>query len=930
MIAGGWIALVAAPRERARFLAHWRDQLSAVADDRKAALDRWVFERFADATVMATNPDVSALAGGAATMPPTAARRERAVARATALLDAVLTDYGYRSVLILDRGGRTLLARGAALTPALACPELAAAAAGGQPLTDACLYAGTVPVVEVAAPIYATSSVEPSGVVVLIRDPVKWLYPFLQHQAVLSETAETLLVRRVGAAAEFITPLRHRPDPPMTFRRPLDHPGAFAATLAGQSLLTEAHDYRGVTVLAATRPVAGVPWAMIVKVDRAEALAGFRQWLRTTYSLLAVLAVGLAGVGYGLWHRERRLAQEGLLAEERRLAGILENAQDAYLRVDLRGRVSMASSSAARMYGYDSGDEMVGMSAGDLYADPAERESVVDEIRARGRCHDRIGIGRRRDGSELIVSLNAQFYRNDDGEIAGTEGFVRDITERRRAEEALRVSEERYRMLFLHAPVGVLHYDATLHVTECNDRLAEILGSTRDRLIGLDINALRDTRVLPAFRAVLDGEFGVYEGPYRPTTGSAEPFATLRTAPLRDQNGTIIGGVGIVEDITDRRLLEEQLRQAQKMEAVGHLAGGVAHDFNNLLQVIASRAHLFLSQSRDPEQAVALLRELEQHIGRGAALTRQLLLFSRRETTKREPLDLNDAVRDATEILLRLLRANISLAAELASEPLPVEADRGQLQQVLMNLTLNAADAMPDGGRLVIRTAARGAAEVCLTVEDTGHGIPMEIRHRIFEPFFTTKEPGQGTGLGLSVVHGAVASHGGRIEVESTVGKGTTFRVVLPRGAARGAVETREAPETAPPPARGAGERVLVVEDEVSARDALRDVLVSLGYRVTAVGNGEEAAALSDDPPFELLLTDVMLPGSLGPQVADELTRRWPALRVILMSGYANDESVRRGVTAGRVRFLQKPFDIGALTAEVRAALDERPVSEKT
>jgi len=434
--------------------------------------------------------------------------------------------------------------------------------------------------------------------------------------------------------------------------------------------------------------------------------------------------------------------------------------------------------------------------------------------------------------------------------------------------------------------------------------------------------------VLPAIREALTGSLGVYEGPYRATTSSAEPFVSMRTAPLRSQDGTIVGGVGIVEDVTDHKLLEEELRQAQKMEAVGHLAGGVAHDFNNLLQVIASRTHLLLSQSRDPEQAVKVLRELEQHINRGASLTRQLLLFSRRETTKPELLDLNDAVLDASEMVLRLLRANISPSIELAPEALPVEADRGQLQQVLMNLALNASDAMPDGGKLVIRTSPFGEGEVCMSVEDTGQGIPDAILKRIFEPFFTTKGSSRGTGLGLSVVHGAVTKHGGRVEVASEVGKGTEFRVILPRAQKQGPASAPEVSRSLAELAAGRGERVLVVEDEAGAREGLRDVLGSVGYEVVAVGNGEEAVGLPPEQPFDLLLTDFMLPGALGPQVAQALQARWPAVKVILMSGFTDDEAVRRGVSGHTLRFLQKPFDMATLTAEVRAVLDDTPEPE--
>jgi two-component system, cell cycle sensor histidine kinase and response regulator CckA len=281
-------------------------------------------------------------------------------------------------------------------------------------------------------------------------------------------------------------------------------------------------------------------------------------------------------------------------------------------------------------------------------------------------------------------------------------------------------------------------------------------------------------------------------------------------------------------------------------------------------------------------------------------------------------------VRDVVRGLRRLIRENITVSTELAGGDLLVEADRGQLQQVLMNLTLNASDAMPNGGTLRIRTRALDGKEVAMSVEDTGHGIPEAIRESIFEPFFTTKGPGRGTGLGLSVVHGIVTSHGGRVEVESEESQGSTFRIILPRTAA-----TRTpGPEVVVPlvraPEQGKGERILVAEDEPAARDGVRQILTFLGYQVTAVESGEAAEDLPADRPFDLLLTDVMLPGMLGPQVARQMKQRWPELKVVLMSGYAEDDDVRAGVLAGQVRFLQKPFTMGTLASEMRAVLEDR------
>ena len=508
--------------------------------------------------------------------------------------------------------------------------------------------------------------------------------------------------------------------------------------------------------------------------------------------------------------------------------------------------------------------------------------------------------------------------------VARTRELTAEISERTHAESALRESEERYRQVFQRAPIGVFHYDTGLRITDCNDRFVRILRSTRERLVGLDMNTLGDGRVLPAIRQAVAAGHGDYDGPYLATTSTAELSVSIRTAPLRREDSTIVGGIGIVEDMTEHVRLEEQLRQSQKMEAVGKLAGGVAHDFNNLLQAMLSQSQIFRVHAHDAERVSAVAVELEQLINRGASLTRQLLLFSRRETVKPQQLDLNESVRTATTMLLRLVRANIALEIELAGEDLPVQADRGQIEQVLVNLVLNAADAMPDGGRLVVRTGAAGSEHVLIEVEDTGHGIPDAIRERIFDPFFTTKAVGKGTGLGLSVVHGIVSQHGGRVEVESAPGHGSTLRILLPRAEAAEGVPAEAVPPVSRELETGRGERILVVEDETGAREGVRDILALLGYEVVAVGSGEEARGLPQDAPFDLLLTDLMLPGVAGPELARGLSLRWPRLRVVRMSGYTEDDAVRDGVRGGGQRFLEKPFDIDTLAREVRAALDER------
>ena len=379
--------------------------------------------------------------------------------------------------------------------------------------------------------------------------------------------------------------------------------------------------------------------------------------------------------------------------------------------------------------------------------------------------------------------------------------------------------------------------------------------------------------------------------------------------------------VAVKEDVTALKQMEEQLRRAQRMEAVGRLAGGVAHDFNNLLQAMLGLTQLERLRGGDPATSAERLQEMEELLRRGAQLTQQLLLFSRREEPRTERFDLNDGIRESAKLLQRLLRADVTLAFELAAEPLPVEADRGQIGQVCMNLAVNAADAMPEGGTLTVRSG-RERDDVWFSVTDTGHGIPEPIRDHIFEPFFTTKGDQRGTGLGLAVVHGIVTQHGGEVEVESAVGRGATFRVMLPRRPNEGGAPAPAAGDGAALP-RGDGERVLLVEDNDAVRRAFERLLVRLGYQVTAAPSAEEAEALPAEPPYDLLLTDMVLPGLSGAALATRLRPRWPACKVIFMSGYTEDEVVRRKAAQGEERFLQKPVDLATLAREVAAALKE-------
>jgi two-component system cell cycle sensor histidine kinase/response regulator CckA len=390
---------------------------------------------------------------------------------------------------------------------------------------------------------------------------------------------------------------------------------------------------------------------------------------------------------------------------------------------------------------------------------------------------------------------------------------------------------------------------------------------------------------------------------------------------------------GVLLDYTERRTLESQLTHSQRMEALGRLAGGVAHDFNNLLTAISGYAEILIGRVPEGDRSHRAAREIGRAADRAAELTRQLLSFSRHQTVEPKVLDFNEAVADTLRMLGRLLGEDVDLRLRLGAEVGAVRADPGQLEQVVLNLCVNARDAMPGGGRLTVRTTAEtvDAGRVLpavglspgeyavLEVSDTGTGMPPEVVEHIFEPFFTTKEAGKGTGLGLATVYGVVTQAGGRVQVASALGEGTTFRVLWPRHAAvAGAAEAAAAPG----PRRGEGARVLLAEDEDAVRRLAADHLQELGYSVRAVASGQAALASAEsEGKWDLLVTDVIMPGMSGPDLGRALRRKWPDLPILFISGHTGDVLLERGAQGPGTAFLQKPFRLADLTRAVEAAL---------
>lgn len=511
---------------------------------------------------------------------------------------------------------------------------------------------------------------------------------------------------------------------------------------------------------------------------------------------------------------------------------------------------------------------------------------------------------------------------------------IGDGTDRRRTAATLREREELLRNIISHIPCGVFWKDRASIYLGCNEQVArdfglavpgEVVGLTDYELVPsseeAEISRACDRQVMETGDPLLNAE--------ETRTGPGGNQITLLTSrvPLCDPTGGPAGVLGVYLDITERKRLEEQYRQAAKMEAVGRLAGGIAHDFNNLLTVIRGNAELLLSVREGFPDEVRMVDEVRMAADRAAGLVRQLLTFSRPQSAKPRVVNLNDVVADLAGILRRLLGAVITVDVEPAAVPIPVLADRGQLEQVVMNLAVNARDAMPDGGQLRLAVGwtyapvGPAAKFARLSVADTGTGMSEEVKARIFDPFFTTKGPDKGTGLGLAVVHGIVKQAGGEVTVVSATGVGTTFYIDLPWSdhlpTRSGIPATHQAVRKVPV---GQSQPVLLVEDEDGIRALARLTLEGRGFAVTEAPDGVAALEiLSSDRIFDLVVTDMTMPGVGGQEVAGQATATQPGVRVVYMSGYVPDDS-SLAEPAGAV-FLPKPFTPAELIRAVETAL---------
>ena len=624
-----------------------------------------------------------------------------------------------------------------------------------------------------------------------------------------------------------------------------------------------------------------------------------------------------------------------------RLAAIVDSSDDAIFSMGLDDTILSWNAGAERLFGYQA-SEVIGRSRRILVPPGRTGEVAATMAKAaRGEKGEPFETQRlRKDGSLIDISLTISPMTDATGRVTGVSAIARDIGSRKQAETALRTAEERMRFALQSANVGIWDMDYVTGVFGWSGTLESqyglqpgTFGGTFDAFLA-GIHPDDRAHVLDAIdQAMRSGADFTTEHRAVWPDGTVRWLSGAGRIHVGD-HGEPVRGVGISRDVTERRALEAQYQQAQKMEAIGQLAGGVAHDFNNLLTIILGNCEVALEDFIPDDRCQDALSEIQKAGVSAAALTRQLLALSRNEIIAPTLLDLNVVLAGMQAMLRRLIREDVEVVLGLRPELAPVNADRGQMEQVILNLAVNARDAMPKGGTLTIEIAnveldehyakthvgVTSGAYVALTVTDTGAGMTPEVQARLFEPFFTTKEIGKGTGLGLATVHGIVSQSGGSVRVTSQLGRGTSFHVYLPYADAAALRADGPAPVAR---ARSGGETVLLVEDADGLRVLATRLLERLGYTVLVAANADQALQVFEEAPsIDVILTDVVMPGGSGSELTRRLVERRPALRVIYMSGYTDETIVHHGVLEPGIAFLEKPFSSETLGRKIREVLD--------
>jgi len=637
---------------------------------------------------------------------------------------------------------------------------------------------------------------------------------------------------------------------------------------------------------------------------------------------------------------------------------LLETLPDAIVAVDPAGTIVQVNSQTQELFGYDR-DELIGQKVEMLVPENYRhehhhhRENFAQTPKTRRMGAGLDLYGRRRNGSEFPVEISLSPVSTEHGIFVLS--AIRDISDRKKIEEELRraheelyqktveqLGESRSRLALIidSSEDAIISKGLDGTITSWNKGAERIYGYTPEEVIGKNISLLAPTdhpdEIPEILRKIARGESVEHDESVRVTKDGRHLDVSISVSPLRDAKGDIVGASAIERDITAQKRAEGQVHQSQKMEAIGRLAGGVAHDFNNILGIINACAE-FLRDRLDPAaESSQYVENIKKSIERGSSLTRQLLTFSRSSVIQPRVLDLNERLKDVSKLLRPLMGDDVEILIMSKSPTAVVEADPGQLDQIVVNLAVNARDAMPRGGKFILETRAErfdeGFAEqhqamsagkyVVLAVSDTGNGMDEATASRIFEPFFTTKEMGKGTGLGLATVYGIVKQSAGHILVYTELGHGTTFKIYLPSADHKIGLETKPSEvETVSPKRQGT--TILLVEDDEIMRSLTRQLLQEHGYAVVEADDGKSALEWveSHPGPIDLLLTDVVMRRMSGPELVERLSASHPNLKVVFMSGYTGELIAEREVLKRGITLLEKPFSRTALLNTIHTTL---------
>jgi len=650
-----------------------------------------------------------------------------------------------------------------------------------------------------------------------------------------------------------------------------------------------------------------------------------------------------------------KLAEENIQNSVKKYRELYQGLRDGSASVDMQGAITEFNPVFQRMLGY-SEEEIRRLTYKDITPEKwhsIEANIIEEQVFTRGYSDIYRKEYIKKDGTVLPVELRTYVIRDKENNPEGMWATIRDISERKEAERAIKESEDRYRNLYQKSKQREQLYESLLNSTPdavgiysldnkavyINPAFTRIFGFTLEDAQGKHIPFVPESEIektRAGRKKVLQGESVSGFETKRLTKDDKMLDVTLSSSCYTDHEGNIAGIVVFFRDITESKQVEKQLLHAQKMEAVGTLAGGVAHDFNNLLQAIHGYTELLLFDKDESEPEHRKLKEIFHAAKRGSELTRQLLTFSRKVESKKMLLYLNREVKQAKKLLERTIPKMIDIELCLAEQIKAVDADPNQVEQVIMNLAINAKDAMPEGGRLIIKTenatldekycrtnlGAKPGDYVLLTVSDNGHGIDRENLDHIFEPFFTTKELGRGTGLGLAIVYGIAKSHQGYITCHSETGEGTTFKIYLP--ATDQKVEFEKNKEKVP--AKGGTETILLVDDEQPIRSLGKEMLEKFGYEVITAIDGEEALELygREQDRINLVILDLIMPGMGGKRCLMELLTLNAQVKVLIASGYTDITTLKETIKTGHQNFIGKPYRLGEILEAVRKILDER------